>query len=330
MGPGMAIALVLVSVALAFCMYLLLFGKKELAPGKSTEHISGIAPARRDDDKARAHKAEADLEKKKKELEEARVAQHALKDELKQLKKKLHDEKESHRSQDDLGKARAEVERQASIQLESTRAELAAALSELQRAKSEGEGRGRRQAAPVAAPVAQPVAAEPVVAAPPPQRVIRELSEADKEKIARAEATAAKERARASELERDYRSLKTKTDGQLRQLKSAQAEAKLSTDKFRAIEKRQNRLLLERDLMARAIKELEKRSGISAERIELTAEEAAASDQKIEAKQREELEAEAQMRAKLEAQAAAPNEVTTAGGQPVETSGSGTPPTASA
>ncbi|MBX7099800.1 MAG: cell envelope biogenesis protein TolA [Myxococcaceae bacterium] len=308
----MAIALVLVSVALVFCLYLLLFGKKEAQVTRgANQPAASAAPSERREE-SRSGKAEAELEKKRKELEDLKHAHHELKDELKALKKKLFDDREAGKTGDDLAKARAEVERQASLQLESTRAELATALAEIQKLKSD-EGKGRRGQASAPAPAV--VAAPAPVAAPepPPQRVIRELSDADKERIAKAESTATKERARAVELDKEVRSLKTKIDLQARHNRNAQAEAKLSTDKFRAIEKRQNRLLLERDLMVRAIRDLEKKAGVSSDRIVLTADEVMASDKSVDEKVQAELEAEAQARAKLEAQQAAPSEQTTPG-----------------
>lgn len=310
----MAIALVLVSVALVFCLYLLLFGKKEaqVTRGANQPAVSATTSERRDEPRSRA---DAELEKKRKELEDLKHAHHELKDELKALKKKLFDDREASKTGDDLAKARAEVERQASLQLENTRAELAAALAEIQKLKSdEGKGRrGQQNSAP--APVAVAAPAPAAAPEPPPQRVIRELSDADKERIAKAESTATKERARAVELDKEVRSLKTKIDLQARHNRNAQAEAKLSTDKFRAIEKRQNRLLLERDLMVRAIRDLEKKAGVASERIVLTADEVMASDKTVDEKVQAELEAEAQARAKLEAQQAAPSEQTTPGTQ---------------
>ena len=59
-------------------------------------------------------------------------------------------------------------------------------------------------------------------------------------------------------------------------------ELDLVKDKFKALEKRLNRTLLERDLIRRALLDLERKSGLAAERVELTAEEIAASDRKVE------------------------------------------------
>src|SRR5687768_2799081 len=76
----------------------------------------------------RVLKADTEGDKKvRKELEELKKMLGELKDELKAAKKKIYEQKEAGKSGEDLVKARAEVERQASIQLETTRSELATA-----------------------------------------------------------------------------------------------------------------------------------------------------------------------------------------------------------
>ncbi len=218
-----------------------------------------------------AQKLEAELEKRRKEFDEQKTQVNELKAEVKQLKKKLHDQKEADKDGNDLAKAREQVERQASIQLEHTRAELAAALAEVEKLKADAEtSRRRASSAPAAA------------AQPAPQRIVRELSEAEKERIERLEHQSGKDRARAAELDREVKRLKGRLDSQTRLSKSTGQELSLLKDKFKALEKRLNRTLLERDLLRRAIKDLEQKSGVAADRTELTAEEVAASDKKVE------------------------------------------------
>lgn len=289
----MVIALVAVSVALVVCLYLLLMRGKDApvavrtAPEAVVERAA--APAERS-----SGKSDAELEKKKKELEETKKQMNELKDELKAAKKKLYEQKEAGKGDEDLVKARAEVERQASIQLDHTRMELAQALEQIQKLKAE-DGKPKKAAA---APVAEkPVEAAP--AAPPPQKVIRELSDSDKERITRAEASSSKDRQRLFDLEKALKNSKGRADAATHQLKTARNEGQLAKDKFRAIERRVNRLMLERDLMVRAIKDLETKSGIRAERIELTAEEATASDQKVSEKQAAEDKAAEEAREKM-------------------------------
>lgn len=294
----MAVALILESIALVVCLYILLLGRKDQpAAMKSGSQDSAPAKETRSGDSGGSAKLEAELSAKKKELEEAKKFSSELKDELKTLKRKLYEEKESHKGQDDLAKARADVERQASIQLESTRAELATALAEVAKLKT-GGGEGRRREAPAER---APEAKADHPAAPPPQRVIRELSEGDKEKMRRAEEQLAK----AREIEKDLKLAKQRGDGLNKQLRTARTEGNLAKDKFRAVEKRLNRVLLEKDLTLRALKDLEKKTGTTAERTELTADEVAASDKTIEAKQAAEDKAEAEAKAKIEAQEAA-------------------------
>ncbi len=293
----MAFALVLVSAALVVCLYLLLMGRKD-AP-VAVRSLDGDRPAITSSQSMNVDrssgKAEVELEKKRRELDDVKKQFSELKDELKTVKKKVFEQKEAGKADGDLIKARAEVERQASIQLEHTRMELSQALEQVAKLKGDEGGKGRRsvtaQAAP--APVAAQVAAAevpatPVAAAPVVQKVIRELSEGDKERINRAEAASAKDRQRIADLEKAMKNSKGRGDAATHQLKIARQEGTLAKDKFRAIERRVNRLMLERDLMVRAIKDLETKSGIRAERVELTADEVAASDQHVNANQAEE------------------------------------------
>ena len=96
------------------------------------------------------------------------------------------------------------------------------------------------------------------------------------------EASANKERTRASELERELKRVKGRFETQQRIFNAQKSEVDLAKDKFKALEKRLNRTLLERDLLRRAIKDLEKKTGMLAERTELTPDEMAASDRKTE------------------------------------------------
>jgi len=136
---------------------------------------------------------------------------------------------------------------------------------------------------PTAPPAPEPTA---VAAAPPPApvRKFRELSDADKERIQRLEQQTARDRARSVELERETKRLRGRMETQHRIYVVTKGELDLIKDKFKALEKRLNRTLLERDLVRRAIKDLERKSGILAERTELTAEEIADSDRKVEQK----------------------------------------------
>jgi chromosome segregation ATPase len=126
----------------------------------------------------------------------------------------------------------------------------------------------------VPAPAAAPPAPEP--------RRFRELSDTDREKMERLEHLANRERTRSQELSGEVRRLKGRTETQARVYTVVKGELDLLKDKFKALEKRLNRTLLERDLLRRAIRDLEKKSGLAADRTELTADEVAASDRSVE------------------------------------------------
>jgi chromosome segregation ATPase len=296
------IALIVLGIALAISLAfnLGLIGGGASRPSSSAAPSTSSSPARleaRGDDE-RARKAEADLDKKKKELEDVKKAQHELKEELKAVKKKLHEHREAHKAGDDLAKERAEVERHASMQLDATRAELAAALAEVARLKADADNKGKKRAAAPEEKKDEPKAEKPQEVV---TRVIRELSDVEKERIAKLETQSAADRKKANELDRELKSLKAKLDRHQRDSKRVYQEADLARDKFRAVEVRLNRTLLENDLLKRAIKDLEKKSGQHAERLELTAEELAEGDKSMKARHAAEDAAEAEARAKLEA-----------------------------
>src|SRR5262249_51072952 len=101
-------------------------------------------------------------------------------------------------------------------------------------------------------------------------------------RMQRLEQQAARERARTVDLEHEVKRFRARAETQHRIYVVTKGELDLLKDKFKALEKRLNRTLLERDLLRRALADLERKSGIAAGRVELTAEEIAASDRKVE------------------------------------------------
>jgi hypothetical protein len=222
-----------------------------------------------------------ELEKRRREVDELKSTVAELRGELKQTRKKLHDQRESEKGGADLAKARAEVERSASQQLEVVRGELAAALAEVGRSER-GRGLPDAPATPRPRRAAARTPLRPRAPPAPEPRRFRELSDTDREKMERLEHLANRERSRAHELSGEVRRLKGRTETQARVYTVIKGELDLLKDKFKALEKRLNRTLLERDLLRRAIRDLEKKSGIAADRTELTADEVAASDRSVE------------------------------------------------
>jgi hypothetical protein len=269
--------LVLVTIALVICLALLIFGGRHAPAPRAPAAAAtpGAVPTTRSG-------PDPELERKRREVDELKAAVAELRGELKQTRKKLHDQREADKDGADLMKARAEVERSASQQLEVVRGELASALAEVSRLKGEAEAFRMRRPAAAPAPQPQPVPV-PTAAPPAPEpRRFRELSDTDREKMERLEHLANRERTRSQELSAEVRRLKGRTETQARVYTVVKGELDLLKDKFKALEKRLNRTLLERDLLRRAIRDLEKKSGLAADRTELTADEVAASDRSVE------------------------------------------------
>lgn len=289
-------ALILVSIALAVTLALLAFGNRgaQVSPANQAKIEA--------ETKARAT-AEAELDKKRKDLEEQKSQVNALKEQLKQAKRKLYEHREADRGGDELVKARLEVERTASIQLERTREELSAALSEIERLRTERELLRRKPAAAAPPPPPPPVAAateaEAAPAPLPAEKRYRELSPAEKEKMDRIEHQASRDRARAADIDREMKRIRARLETQHRVYVVAKGELDLLRDKYKALEKRLNRTLLEKDLLKRAIGDLERKTGMAAGRTELTAQEIALADQQTEESAAREAEEKRAAEAKL-------------------------------
>lgn len=300
----MVFLVIVLSVLLAISWGILLLGKKDVL--HTREAPRGLAPASSDTSSVAAAPVRLDLEleKKKKEFEEQRGQLAELKEQVKVLKRKIYEQKESDKDENDLVKARAEVERKASQQLDATRAELATVTAELEKMKAGGAKGKAHAAAPVEVPkpvvVAPIVEAAPVPAAPAPTKMVRELTETERERFQRLEVLSSKDRVRIAELERDLKNAKGRAETMSRQTKTGRNETKLVTDKFRALEKRLNRTLLEKDLLFRALADIEKKTGVTAERTQLTQDEVDLSDRSIEQMHKAEDKALADAQAKLE------------------------------
>jgi chromosome segregation ATPase len=301
----MEIVTIMLGLALVGALAYIFFGQKpalqSTSSSNNTSRTETAAPRKLVAADDVAKKLESELNTKRKELDDLRKTHGDQKEELKAAKKKLHDLKEGNKDGDDLAKARVEVERQASIQLDSTRAELATALADVQRLKTEAELRGQKKKAFEDAPKV----VEVVAAAPKPQevitRVIRELSDSEKERIHKLESQSANDRKKANELDREIKSIRVKFDKHTRDSKRIYGEADMARAKFRAVEMRLNRTLLENDMVKRALVDLQKKSGITAERFEPSAEEIAKSDATMKEKHATEDRLESENRARLEA-----------------------------
>jgi hypothetical protein len=294
----MALALVLVSFALVVSLWFQLFGAKS-----ATSSSSLSSAAHSSSERLRA--LETDVERKRRDADEVKATCNELRAELKQVKRKLHEQRETGKGEQELVRARTDVERAASQQLEVVRGELAHALTELSKLRSDAETSRSRARAAAPSPPAPQAAVAPLPTVPPPApplaaapasegersaRRFRELSDSDREKLERFEHQANRERTRALEFQSEVRRLKGRTETQHRVWVVTKGELDLLKDKFKALEKRLNRTLLERDLLKRALGELERRGGLSAGRTELTQEEITLSDEGVDERARVEAE----------------------------------------
>src|SRR5450631_644753 len=172
----MALALVLVSCALVVSLWFQLFGAKSAA----SSSVSSLAQSGSE----RLRALEADVERKRRDADEVKATCNELRAELKQAKRKLHEQRETGKGEQDLLRARTDVERSASQQLEVVRGELAHALTELSKLRSDAEtsrSRARTAAPPVPAPHTAPAALPP----PPPPPSLTAAPAAEAERSAR-------------------------------------------------------------------------------------------------------------------------------------------------
>jgi|GEM_PF-1417724 len=282
----MEIALIIfLAVALVVCLGLLIFKPGSVAVSRPKPKPKE-SPAKAEDDKSDAAFQQSSAASSQEALAKAAEFQKAKgelqknKEELKQSKQKLFEAREKNKQLETELKTQKQLERQALLETESLRLQLTDFSTELHRLRMELETQKPSSSSSkmsVLPPVPPPASnAELVKPAPKPAKQTRELSPAEKEKVENAERLIAAEHLRTQELEKELKTLKIRFELVLRQLKASQSESKLQKDKFRALEKRLNRTLLERDFILRAMRDLESRCGLQAAVAELPAEDAVA------------------------------------------------------
>ena len=278
----MEIALVILAVAFLICFSLLIFRPDSKAAPKAAPKD---APAKAEGDKSAAPASQESLELKAAELQKAKGELQKTKDELKHSKQKLFEAREKNKQLEAELKSQKQLERQALLETESAQAQLADLTTELHKLRLELETQKPSSSGAVASSVSAsssktpslpPAAvAESAKAASKPAKLVRELSPAEKEKLENVERLIAAEHSRAQEVEKEFKNLKIRFELVQRQLKTTQSSSKLQKDKFRALEKRLNRTLLEKDFILRAMHNLESRCGLQAVIAELPEEDAA-------------------------------------------------------
>ncbi|MCL2178377.1 MAG: hypothetical protein FWC28_05505 [Proteobacteria bacterium] len=265
----MEIALIIVSSVLVFCLYLLIFKRTPppLAtskPAPSPAHMEN--PAAKNNGPSEVET----LSTKTAELQKTKGEFQKTKEELRQNKQKLFEAREKNKQLEVELKTQKHLERQALLEVENLRLHSADLSTELNKLKLELETQ-KTSSLPPPSPLPPPPQVPPVKPAKP-SKIIRELSPIEKEKIEHAERLVAAEHNRSQEMEKELKNLKIRLELGQRQLKNIRSAGTLQKDKFRALEKRLNRTLLEKDLVLRAMRELENRCGLQASIAELPSE----------------------------------------------------------
>jgi len=257
------------AVALPVSLYLLIF-KPGSAP--APKPAPKDLPAK-EENNSPVVSSQEELNAKTAELQKTKGELQKTKEELKQNKQKLFEAREKNKQLEAELKTQKQLERQAIQETETARlhlADLSTALNKLKLELETQKPQARMPAPP--SPAAAPPQTETAESSKPankPAKLIRELSPAEKEKLENVERLISAEHNRAQELEKELKTLKIRFELGQRQLKNFQSSDKLQKDKFRALEKRLNRILLEKDFLLRAMRDLENRCGLQATIAEL-------------------------------------------------------------
>lgn len=238
--------LLVAAVAAAIFMGLQVSAARTAAT-KATHEMDGVR-SRLSALESESKKAAEALEAKRKEAEE-------LKERLKDVKKRRHEEKESARLKQDIQLVRDEIEREMEKKLQVAREEAEISKAQVKKLSAEIESIKTRR--PVLAVVPK-APAEPTAKAPEAPEATRE---ATPEQKARAEATErqlAVARKKIEELQDDAKKLRVRAETDRRVFLVQKGELEVAKDKFRAMESRFNAMTLERDELKKAVWLLEK------------------------------------------------------------------------
>jgi chromosome segregation ATPase len=201
----------------------------------------------------RLAKLEGDSKKSAEELDAKRREIDELKDRLKDVKRKRHEDQEAARLKNDLQEVREQVEREMEKKLAQAREEAEASKAAMRRLSAEVESlkAHRPTPAPAAAPEAKPVAEKVPPAARP-------LKDEERARLDSAEKGLAKAKGRLEELEAEVKRLKGRAETDRRVFIVQKGEIDLAKDRFRSLESRYNELVLERDELAKQVWTLDK------------------------------------------------------------------------
>jgi nitrogen fixation protein FixH len=188
---------------------------------------------------ARLSALEAESKKNQEALEFKRKETAELKDRLKDVKKRRHDEQEAARVKKDVQEIREQIEKEMERKLALAREEAETAKAALKKLSSEVDALKARRPAPAAA--------APETKAPPAPPPARELSNEERARLDTAERHLTKAKQRIEELEAEAKKARGRTETDRRVFLVQKGELDLAKDRFRTLEARFNELVLERD-----------------------------------------------------------------------------------
>ncbi|HEY3448854.1 MAG TPA: hypothetical protein VGK67_21015 [Myxococcales bacterium] len=236
--------------ALAGIAALLLFLQLSQARSQASQAKGDIDGVR-----TRLASLESDSKKATEALEAKRREAEELKERLKDVKKRRHEEKESARFKMDIQHAREEIEREMEKKLQSAREE--AEISKAHVKKLSEEVANLKSRKPERAP--EPKPAEPAKPIEPPQPLQPRFATPDEVKRAEeAEKAAALAKRKVDEVQEEIKKVRARAETDRRVFLVQKSEVELAKDKFRSMESKANALVLEREELKKAVWLLEK------------------------------------------------------------------------
>ena len=203
--------------------------------------------------RTRLTELEAETRKSSEALDAKRRESDELKERLKDVKKRRHEEKESARLKRDIDVARQEIEREMEKKLAVAREEAELSKSQVKKLSNEIDALKSRRSAPVAESHVEAPKHEP---RPPPEP--RAATPEEVKRAEEAEKAAAQARRKVDEAREEGKKVRARAETDRRVFLVQKGEVDVAKDKFRALEAKYNGAVLERDELKKGLWLLEK------------------------------------------------------------------------
>jgi DNA repair exonuclease SbcCD ATPase subunit len=238
-----------VLLALAILVAIFMFLQNARARDEATRATGDIDAVRK-----RLGELETESRKNTEALEAKRRESDELKERLKDVKKRRHEEKESARLKKDIEIAREEIEREMEKKLAVAREEAELSKSQVKKLSMEMEALRSRRSAPEPRP--EPTQAKPVIDTRPLEP--RYATPEEVKRAEEAEKAAVIARRKVEEAHEEVKKVRARAETDRRVFLVQKGEVEVAKDKFRAMEAKANALVLERDELKKAVWLLEK------------------------------------------------------------------------